>query len=124
MELTHQDYIVHDHDIFLMSVQNTDFPLFPLCKLFFTSFMLRAGSIQAAESCSFSEKALRDYTLTPQPPPSLQDPRPRKSIDLGRYAFAYIHVYIPYSGFLSREKTFANFAFVAICESFLRENIF
>ena len=86
--------------------------------------MLRAGYIQAAESCSFSEKALRDYTLTPQPPPSLQDPRPRKSIDLSRYAFAYIHVYIPYSGFLSREKTFANFAFVAIFESFLRENIF
>ena len=46
-----------------MSVQNTDFPLFLLCKLFFTSFMLRAGYIQAAESCSFSEKALRDYTL-------------------------------------------------------------
>ena len=60
-----------------MSVQNTDFPLFLLCKLFFTSFMLRAGYIQAAELCSFSEKALRDYTLTPQPPPSLQDPRPR-----------------------------------------------
>ena len=90
MELIKTIYIVHDHDIFLMSVQNNDFPLFLLCKLFFTSFMLRAGYIQAAESCSFSEKALRDYTLTPQPPPSLQDPRPRQSIDLGRYAFAYI----------------------------------
>ena len=35
-----------------------------------------------------------------------------------------IHNTIPYSRFLSREKTFANFAFVAIRKSFLSENLF
>ena len=63
---------------------------------FFASFsyQLYASSwLQAAELCSFSEKALRNYTLTPRPPPSLQDPRPRISIDLGRYAFAYTCIY-------------------------------
>ena len=53
----------------------------------------------------FSEKALRDYTLTPRPPPALQDPRPRISIYFGRYAFAYTCIIIPNSGFLSREKS-------------------
>ena len=51
--------------------------------------MLRAGYIHAAESCSSSEKALRDYTLTPRPPPSLHDPRPRITIDIDGYAFVY-----------------------------------
>ena len=63
---------------------------------FFASFsyQLYASSwLQPAESCSFSEKALRNYTLTPRPPPSLQDPRPRISIDLSRYAFAYTCIY-------------------------------
>ena len=59
-------------------------------------YQLYASSwLHAAESCSFSEKAIRNYTLTsrPRPPPSLQDPRRKISIDLGRYAFAYTCIY-------------------------------
>ena len=49
--------------------------LFPSLQAF--HYQLYASSwLHAAESCSSSEKAIHDYTLTPRPPPSLQDPRP------------------------------------------------
>ena len=55
--------------------------------------MLRAG-YRLLNRALFQRKLIATiYTLTPRPPPSLKDPRPRISIDLGRYAFANTCIY-------------------------------
>ena len=98
--------------------------VFPSLQAFLYQFYASSW-LQAAESRSFSEKAIRNYTLTPRPRPprSLQDPRRKISIYLGRYAFAYTCIY-RIEGFF-RGRNFREFRVsVAICEFSPRKSIF